>query len=100
MWALVFVFITIFPLIKPEKQLSGMAENISIHFLVFLSMEESAGEGRAGAGPGVDVPPPPVHQWHNPSDIGLSQLFSLPLTYHSKQEAVGDVWEVRCPVKE
>lgn len=59
---MVFVFITIFPLIKPEKQVSGMAENISIHFLIFLSVEESAGEGRAGAGPGVDVPPPPVHQ--------------------------------------
>lgn len=36
---MLFVFITIFPLIKPEKQLSAMAENISIHFLLFLSME-------------------------------------------------------------
>lgn len=46
--------------IKPEKQVNGIAENISIPFLVFLSMEESFGEGRQGADPGVDLPPPPV----------------------------------------
>lgn len=40
-----FVCITTFPLIKAEKQVSGMAENISLHFLVFLSMEESVGKG-------------------------------------------------------
>lgn len=57
---MVFVFITIFPLIKPEKHVSGMAENISVRFLVFLSMEESFGEGRARADPGVAVPPLPV----------------------------------------
>lgn len=43
-----FVFITIFPLIKPEKQVSGMPENIYIHFQTFYfhgeQMEESAGE--------------------------------------------------------
>lgn len=40
-WAMVFIFITIFPLIKPEKQVSGMPENTYIHFLTFISMEDS-----------------------------------------------------------
>lgn len=44
---MVFVFITSFPLIKPEKQVSGMPENIYIRFLVFISMEENVGEWRA-----------------------------------------------------
>lgn len=57
---MVFVFITIFPLIKTEKQVSGMAESISVRFLVFLSVEESFGEGRARADPDVAVPPLPV----------------------------------------
>lgn len=46
-WAMVFIFITIFPLIKPEKQVGGMPEDIYIHFLTFISLEESAGEWRA-----------------------------------------------------
>lgn len=74
----IFALITIFPLIKPEKQVSGMAENVCIHFLVLISMGESAGEGGAGADPGVAVPPPPAHAGALPSSAAFacSLLFS------------------------
>jgi len=58
---MVFIFITIFPLIKPEKQVSGMPENIYIHFLTFISMENRwrrvlGSEGREFTHVCVDVP--------------------------------------------
>lgn len=88
----IFALITIFPLIKPEKQVSGMAENVCIHFLVLISMEESAGEGGAGADPvwlcHLHLP----MQGHCPALQPLPAPFSSP-TYQINR-SLGDVCDV------
>lgn len=38
--AIFFIFIIVCLLLKPEKQVSAMPENLCIHFLFFISMED------------------------------------------------------------